>query len=170
MFSPYVSTVNHGCESRTGVSEWPGWASSIPPLISINSPIYPPRLLSSWAPCWCCGWPGWPCCLWTGLRAAWPSPLPGLRAWGVASRETAETSGPTSSSSWLMTRMLSWVRLAYFLVFLEFWGPYLLFIWALLFLTFISLILSDFLSYCVLMNFFVFLGICIRIYVVFIKY
>lgn len=111
-------TVDHGCESHTGVSEWPGWTSSIPSLISplIFSPTYPVHLLPSWAPCWCCGWPGWPCCLWTGFRAAWPSPLPGLRAWGVVFRETAETSGPISSSSWLTTRMLSWVRLAHFLV------------------------------------------------------
>jgi len=118
-FSFCFFTVDHDCESCTGVSEWPGWTSSPSLHFSNNPPLYPRCLLLFREPCWCNGWLGWPCCLWTGLQAAGPSPPPGLRAWGVASRETAETSGPTLSSSSLTTRISSWVRLARVLVFLE---------------------------------------------------
>lgn len=177
--------VNHSCESCAGLSERPGWTSSPSLHLSINPPIYPSHLLSSQAPCWCGGWRGWPFCLWTGLQAAGPSSPPGLRAWGVASRETAETSGPTLSSSWPTTRMLSWVRLAHFLVFLEFFRPYLLFIWVLFcpyfekkkqlkqyvlhkvlwFFFFSFFFLLFFSPPC--LDQFVFVGICIRIYLVF---
>ena len=123
-------TVDHSCESSTALSDWPGWTSSPSLYLSINPPIYPSCLWLSQAACWCSGWPGWPCCLWTGLQAAGPSSQPGLRAWGVASRETAGTSGQTLSSSWLTTRMLSWVRLAHLQVFLELNERCLRFIWA----------------------------------------
>ena len=134
----------HGCEWVTGLA-----GPLLPPFISsINPPIYPSRLWPSQAPCWCSGWLGWPCCLWTGLRAAGPSSPPELRAWGVASRETAGTSGPTLSSSWQTTRMLSWVRLACSLVFLEFYGLCLLFIcvWF-FFLTFSNISYGNFISF-----------------------
>lgn len=123
VFSFCLLTVSHSWESSTVVSAWPGWSSSQSLHRTINSLTYPSCGLSSQAPCCCGGCPACPCCGWTGLWAAGLSPPPGLRAWKVASRETAETSGPTSSSSWLMTRMLSWVRLALFRCFSV---PYLL--------------------------------------------
>lgn len=76
-------------------------AGPLPPLFIFHLPI------PSQTPCW--WWLGFSCSLWNGLQAAWPSSPPELRDWGVASRETAGTSGPTLSSSWLTTRMLSWV-------------------------------------------------------------
>lgn len=112
-FPPPFSSGDHSCKSSRGVSDWPGWTSSL--CLSINPPIYPSHLWSSQAPCWCGGWLGLPCCLWTGLQAAGPSSPPGLRVWEVASRETAGTFDPTLSWSWPTTRMLSWVRFAHFL-------------------------------------------------------
>lgn len=85
------------------------WQNLLPLSFIFHLPI------TSQTPCW--WWLGLSCCLWNGLRAAWPSSPPELRDWGVASRETAGTSGPTLSSSWRTTRMLSWVGLAHFLVF-----------------------------------------------------
>lgn len=144
-----LSTVDINCKSSRSVSEGPGRTSS--PSLFIPSallpPIYPSRLWSSRAPCWCDGWLASPCCLWNWLQATGPSSPPKLRAWGVASRGTAGTSGPTLSSSWLTTRMLNWVRLAYDT---HYWY---LFCVVMFMLTHFSLVFS----LCV------FVGICIRL-------